>query len=61
MVTPEQEIKNLEKELKRQRLKNIRLKLHMEVLFRNPECNTAKRIRRENEIADFDNSTIHMN
>jgi hypothetical protein len=51
-----------ERELKRLRMNNLKIKLHMEVLVHNPNCKTASEIRKTyNEAPDFSESIIHFN
>jgi hypothetical protein len=61
MTANEKEIvKAYEKELKRLRLNNLRLKLHMNVLVNTPKCKTAEKIR-VSEGMMFNDSIINLN
>jgi hypothetical protein len=52
----------LKAELKHVCIKNIKLKMHMNVLVKTPECTAAKKIRLENGgKLDFSESILHMN
>jgi hypothetical protein len=51
-----------EKELKRLRLNNLKIKLHMEVLVHSPFSKTASEIRKTySKAPDFSESIIHFN
>jgi hypothetical protein len=58
-MTDEQHIKELEAELRRIQRKNIRLKMHMEVLVSTPYSKTAERIRYTSGKV-FDDSIINL-
>lgn len=60
MATEKETIKALEKELKRLRLNNLRLKLHMNVLINTPCSKTAEKIR-VTEGKMFDDSIVQLN
>jgi hypothetical protein len=54
--------KEYEKELKRLRMNNLKIKLHMEVLVHSPFSKTASEIRKTYcEVPDFSESIIHFN
>jgi hypothetical protein len=63
MVIDAQEdlIKEYEKELKRLRRNNLRLKMHMNVLVHTPACDTARKIRKEYMPVNFSECTIYYN
>jgi hypothetical protein len=51
-----------EKELRRLRLANLKLKLHMEVLVSNPKSKTAEEIKQRNQGKGmFAESILHYN
>jgi hypothetical protein len=54
-------LKAYEKELRHLQRKNLRLKLHMEVIVRTPQCNTAAKLRKDYSTADFSDSVIYCN
>ena len=61
MVTEKQQIKELEKQLKSQRLKNLILRLHMQVIVRTPYCASAARLRKRYTKEIFSDSAINLN
>jgi hypothetical protein len=62
MATDKLVIKELEKELKRLRLNNLRIKLHMQVLVSNPASKTSDDIRtRYQGKGMFEESILHYN
>jgi hypothetical protein len=62
LKSEEELIKEYEKELKRLRMKNLKIKLHMEVLVHNPFSKTASEIRKIYSVTpDFSESIIHFN
>jgi hypothetical protein len=51
-----------EKELRRLRINNLRLRLHMEVLVKTPSCRIVQKIRTAyGTSADFSESILHLN
>ena len=61
MATDKLIIKELEKELRRLRINNLKYKLHMQVLVGSPNSRTAKRVLQEATGNIFDESIINLN
>lgn len=62
MAPDKETILAYEKEIKRLRIENLKIKLHMEVLIKTPRCKTTQRIRNIYGVsADFSNSILHLN
>ena len=54
-------IKGYENELRRLRLSNLKMKLHMQVLVKQPNSLAAEKICKQYVKADFGDSIIHFN
>jgi len=62
MATDKDTIKVYEQELKRLRLNNLRLRIHMDVIVRTPRCMMAERLRKEYNItAGLSESILRLN
>lgn len=62
MTTDKDTIKVYEQELKRLRLNNLKLRIHMDILVCTPNCKMAENVRKEhNGAADLSESIIHLN
>jgi hypothetical protein len=62
MTAEELIIKSLEKELRRERIKNLKLRMRMAILIQHPDGTASEKISKafiaEN---DFSNSILHLN
>lgn len=62
MATQEQKIKDLQNELRREQIKNLKLRMRMVVLIQHPKGTAAEKISNATRAdADFADTIIHLN